>query len=72
MYDADIVNRIMAYESGELDYDEIVVLFQDLIDSGLVWNLQGHYGRIARMLLDDGECTPPGMHETERGLHPMR
>lgn len=54
---ADYVDRIMAYEQGELDDEEIVELFQDLIDSKLVWQLQGHYGRVARDLIDSGECT---------------
>lgn len=48
---------IMAYEAGELDEDQIVAGFQQLIDSGLVWQLQGHYGRTAKALIDAGYCT---------------
>ena len=54
---ADYVDRIIAYEQGELDDEEIVELFQDLIDSKLVWQLQGHYGRVASDLIDSGACT---------------
>ena len=53
---ADYTDRIIAYEQGELDDEEIVELFQDLIDSGLIGQLQGHYGRVARDLIDSGEC----------------
>lgn len=54
---ADYVDRIIAYEQGELDDEEIVELFQDLINSKLVWQLQGHYGRVASDLIASGECT---------------
>lgn len=51
------VDKIIDYEMGEMDEDEIIALFQELIDSGLVWQLQGHYGRTARALIDEGVCT---------------
>lgn len=47
-----LVDQIMAYESGELNDDETIQLFQGLLDSGLCWRLQGHYGRMARHLLE--------------------
>lgn len=52
----DDVSAILAYESGELSDPEIVEFFQHLIDSGLAWQLQGHYGRAARALIIDGYC----------------
>ena len=52
----DQVSKIMAFESGDLDFDATVELFQELIDSGLVWQLQGSYGRVARSLIKDGYC----------------
>jgi hypothetical protein len=52
----DQVDKIMAFESGELDEESILELFQELIDSGLAWQLQGSYGRIAQNLIDAGYC----------------
>jgi hypothetical protein len=52
----DLIDKIMAYESGELDLDGIIELFQELIDSGQAWSLQGHYGRCAEALIDQGYC----------------
>lgn len=52
----DQVDKIMAFESGELDEEGIIELFQELIDSGLVWKLQGSYGRTATFLIENGYC----------------
>jgi hypothetical protein len=53
----DIVDRITAYEAGDLQGEETVELFQELIDSGLVWKVQGSYGRTAMDLIEAGLCT---------------
>lgn len=50
----DEINKIMAYEQGKLNDVESVELFQDLLNSGLVWKLQGHYGRTATALIEAG------------------
>jgi len=46
--------QIIAFENGELDNDEIVALFQELCDSGLIYDLQGSYQRIAQQLVNEG------------------
>jgi len=51
----ELFERITSFEFGELDTDEIVILFQDLVDDGIVWELQGNYGRLAARLLKTGE-----------------
>jgi hypothetical protein len=50
------IDKIIAFEQGELDEEGILELFQELIDSGLAWKLQGSYGRIARNLIEAGYC----------------
>lgn len=54
--DPDLVNLIMSYEEGDMSEDDTVALFQNLIDSGLAWKLQGHYGRTAKRLIEWGYC----------------
>ncbi len=53
------VAKIIAYENGELDENEVVEFFQELINSGLVSQLQGAYGRIAAALIQAGRCHQP-------------
>ena len=53
----DQLDRIIAYEQGELEEDDVVALFQELVDSGLAWSLQGHYGRTASNLIRAGLVT---------------
>jgi hypothetical protein len=52
----DNLAKIIAFEEGELDFDEQVELFQELIDTGLAWKLQGIYGRTASALIEAGYC----------------
>jgi hypothetical protein len=52
-----ITDDIIAYENGELDQDETVALFQRLVDTGLAWQLQGHYGRTAVAMYKAGLLT---------------
>ena len=51
-----ILNQVIAYEQGELDEEGILELFQELINSGMAWKLQGSYGRTAKALIDAGYC----------------
>lgn len=50
------IDKIMKYENGEMTDDEVIEMFQELIDSGLAWKLQGHYGRTAMALIEGGFC----------------
>jgi len=52
-----LINQIIAYENGELTEDEIVTLFQKLVNTGQAWTLQGHYGRTATALIEAGLVT---------------
>jgi len=53
------VDRMINYENGSLTREEIIELFQDLVNTGLAWQLQGSYGRAAKSLLDQGLITLP-------------
>tara|TARA_B100000686_G_C16776266_1_gene968706 strand:+ start:1956 stop:2132 length:177 start_codon:yes stop_codon:yes gene_type:complete len=49
-----IVEQISDYEEGRLTQAEVVELFQQLLDTGVVWTLQGSYGRMAIRLIEQG------------------
>jgi hypothetical protein len=53
----NLTERIVMYEKGELNEQQTVQLFQELVDSGLIMKLQGHYGRFAAQLLEAGLIT---------------
>jgi hypothetical protein len=52
------VDFIMRLEDGDPDLteEEVIEAFQDGIDRGVVWGLQGSYGRMAQTLIDQGHC----------------
>ena len=54
-----LVDKIIAWEQGELSDDEVIAFFQELVDTGIVWKLQGHYGRMATRLLRAGAIQSP-------------
>ena len=51
-----LCNKIVAYENDEMTEKETVVFFQELISNGMAWTLQGHYGRMAEYLIEEGLC----------------
>jgi hypothetical protein len=53
---SNFIEKIIDYENGDLDNDATVILFQELIDNGMAWTLQGHYGRTAMELIEAGVC----------------
>jgi hypothetical protein len=55
-----LVSLIIAYESGELSAEDTLRLFAKLIKSGLAWQLQGHYGRTAASLIEQGIISKNG------------
>ena len=52
------ISKIIKYESDEMSQEEVIEFFQELIDSGAAWKLQGHYGRTALRLIEFGLCKP--------------
>ena len=58
-----LVTDIVSYESGEMSDEDTVSFFQELVNTGLVWNLQGHYGRMAVNLIESGLVVVPDAEE---------
>jgi hypothetical protein len=50
------VNKIIQYENEGLDQDEEIKMFQEAINSGMAWKMQGSYGRHAMNLIEAGLC----------------
>jgi len=48
----DITDKIIDYECGLLDDTGVLELFAELIRTGMAWQLQGHYQRVAYDLID--------------------
>ncbi len=51
------INIIDGFEYG--DAQETIAAYQFLINTGVVWGLQGRYGRDAKHLIEVGICTAP-------------
>tara|TARA_R100000781_G_C3969883_1_gene89774 strand:+ start:108 stop:284 length:177 start_codon:yes stop_codon:yes gene_type:complete len=50
----NFVEQISEYEEGRLTDEEVIHLFQELLTTGVVWSLQGSYGRMAIHLMEQG------------------
>ena len=50
------ITDIIDFENGEMDAEAVAEFFQGMINSGVVWQLQGFYGRTAVALIQAGEC----------------
>ena len=55
----DVLAFVIDFEGGDISEERLIEGFQHLIDTGLAWTLQGHYGRMAMALLKQGCCTKP-------------
>ena len=53
------ITQLIAFENGALNDEEIFELFQNLVDTGQAWELQGAYGRTAIALINAGYITDP-------------
>jgi hypothetical protein len=50
----NLVDKIIDYENGNLTHIEVLSLFQELVNTGMAWELDGSFGRTAMDLLKSG------------------
>jgi hypothetical protein len=60
MIGSQLTDQIIAYEQDQLTDEEIIAFFQVLVDTGMAWSLQGHYGRMAKVLIEAGAVKTKG------------
>lgn len=58
-----LLDSIIRYESDEMSEEETIEFFQGLVNTGLAWSLQGHYGRVATHLIEEGLIALGGVDE---------
>lgn len=47
---------IEGFDGEDHSDEDIIDALQSLIDSGVVWQLQGFYGRLAKGAIENGDC----------------
>lgn len=52
-----MIEMLGDYENGTLDVSKVPELFQNLVDSGLIFELQGSYLRAVKELVEAGLVT---------------
>jgi hypothetical protein len=53
----NVAENICAYESDRLDEEAVIQLFQHLVETGKVWELDPKYGKKAVELSEAGRIT---------------
>lgn len=54
MTPSERLDLMMAFEDGTINRGDMIKLFQNLVDTGLAWRLQGFYGRTAQAMIESG------------------
>jgi hypothetical protein len=54
-----LVEQLIAYEEGQITGDEEIAFFEQLVETGTCWQLQGHYQRMAATLMEAGLIKSP-------------
>ena len=54
-----LVEQLIAYEEGQITHDEEVAFFEHLVETGVCWQLSGHYQSVAATLIEAGLIKPP-------------
>jgi hypothetical protein len=53
------IDKIIDYENGSTTEEQDIEMFQEMVDDGSVWQLQGSYGRTAMAMIKAGLITTP-------------
>ena len=53
-----LVDLLIAYDESQVTQDEEVALFEHLVETGVCWQLSGHYQRVAATLIEAGLIKP--------------
>ena len=53
-----LVDQLIAYEEGQITQNEEVAFFEHLVETGVCWQLPGHYQRVAATLIEAGLIKP--------------
>ena len=56
----DLVGRIVAFESGDMNDADTLTMFSELVKDGMIGGLQGSYGRFAALLVENNFLTTEG------------
>lgn len=56
----NIVDKIIAFESGEMSDNDTLDFFASMVKDGTVWELQGRYGRTAAWFIQNGYISRSG------------
>ena len=54
-----LVDQLIAYEEGQITQHEEVAFFEHFVETGVCWQLSGHYQRVAATLIEAGLIKPP-------------
>ena len=54
-----LVDRLIAYEEGQITEEQEVAFFEHLVETGTCWQLSGHYQRVGATLIEAGLIKPP-------------
>jgi hypothetical protein len=57
----NILDAVLNVEMEECDEETYIASMQHLIDTAMVWSLQGRFGRKALELIEAGVCTAPDL-----------
>jgi hypothetical protein len=55
-----MIQAIISYESGEMSHDDIIHFFAELVKTGFINAMQGHYQRTAHDLIEQGIISEDG------------